>query len=61
MSLEIFYATRKISQYIDNVEIKMQQLQRIEVTGASVGTRLDYCNAILAGTADTVIKRLQSV
>jgi len=39
---------------------------RIEVTGAGVptyivGTRLDYCNAILAGTADTVIKRLQSV
>jgi len=26
-----------------------------------VGTRLDYYNAILAGTADTVIKRLQSV
>jgi len=39
---------------------------RIEVTGAGVptyivGTRLDYCNAILAGTADIVIKRLQSV
>jgi len=32
----------------------------IEVTGASV-PRLDYCNAILAGTADIVIKRLQSV
>jgi len=26
-----------------------------------VVTRLDYCKAILAGTADTVIKRLQSV
>jgi len=26
-----------------------------------VGTRLDYCYALLAGTADTVIKRLQSV
>jgi len=36
---------------------------RIEVCKRTyiVGTRLDYCNAILAGTADTVIKRLQSV
>jgi len=35
---------------------------RNEVTGANiVGTQLDYCNAILAGTADTVMKRLQSV
>jgi len=31
--------------------------ERIEVTGASVlDCRLDYCNAILAGTADVVIK-----
>jgi len=34
---------------------------RIEVTSASVPCRLDYCNAILAGTATTAIKRLQSV
>jgi len=27
----------------------------------ALSARLDYCNAMLAGTADIVIKRLQSV
>ena len=54
LCLYTIYGTRCV-RYISNKVC-------IEVTGASsVRTRLDYCNAILVGTADTVIKRLQSI
>ena len=35
---------------------------RIEIVGTSIHTlQIDYCNALLAGIADTQVKRLQSV
>jgi len=34
---------------------------RIEVMQASIHCRLDYCNAILTGTADILMKGLQSI